>query len=176
MRSSEGKHDDYTNQLTKLKNNAIIDPGLTLEGIKQSNNIFDEIKKINFDCVYVSDLLRSRETISYALSKNLYKDNVYVLPCSHELSYNDINCENTSLFSLDFNNKMTTNIDKTLNIINNSLIWYYYIIFNSHLKKRDNVNNCMKTSMISQCLNIYNQEEEKKATAKANEYDQYYGR
>jgi broad specificity phosphatase PhoE len=135
------------------------DPDLNENGKNQAINASSQIEKIKFNMAFVSDLKRSRQTMSIILEKTNYKDTVYVLPCSHELKYTDNpnGCDadktiiQTSSHKMDIKNRQTTMLvkDQTFN-----LSWNDYDTFYKSNPRKTN-EECINFNIIGEALRIY---------------------
>ena len=65
---------------------------ITQDGIEQALVLADKLKDIHFDMLFVSDLIRSKKTMQYAMSKNEYAKNLRLLEDSRikEKSYGEL--------------------------------------------------------------------------------------
>jgi hypothetical protein len=179
IRHGEGFHNTVKglSKIMKLSSK-YVDSKLTNIGITQAINAAPTLNEINFDYLFVSDLLRTRETLQQILLTNKYKKNIkkiFVLPCSHELDYVKSGlCDESQKFSMIENeNKMSCKIisntcnDKidpilccNLDLLTNNNIelnWKYYRQF--YKDSTRNVYNknrfhCKNTSVISMSLFI----------------------
>jgi broad specificity phosphatase PhoE len=186
IRHAQGYHNltysllDKTIKKTKLffnltENNELKDPQLTDNGIIQAKDCgaflynYININKLNINkfLCFCSILYRTRQTIKYILTKcKLNLDNIYILPCNHELSdiYNEKNdvkygrCINKSeqelyecnTLSIDNDNDNYNDIDIDNDIdnyndnynIKKNINWNYFINF------KENNDMCTNTNMI----------------------------
>jgi broad specificity phosphatase PhoE len=132
----------------------IKDPNITKTGKKQSQEIGNKLNHIAFDYFFVSDLKRTKETL-----KNMFKninDNIFVLPCSHELQYvNNGNSDGHQLITSLTNENKTTHKYNDKN--NDFLIWDYYYDFYEGVRGENIIFKkckCRETNMISLSLFI----------------------
>jgi len=164
---------------------SLVDAPLTELGKKQAENAGLALKNIVFNYLFVSDLKRTRETLSNILinikkanvgdakiKKAYTRDDVFVLPCSHELKYNkNGGCDsNQKLFntkvtdenktSCKINTLDTYNCNNIYRFTEKSLSvnWEYYNEFYNGQMRDDNLstqnNNCANINMISMIFYI----------------------
>jgi len=96
------RHGEATHN--KATVNIYRDTNLTKDGINQAVSVtsfFNSFNKIDY--FFSSSLIRTRETIEHiirGLNKNIYNNKkIIVLPCSHELYYNEAgNCDENASF------------------------------------------------------------------------------
>jgi broad specificity phosphatase PhoE len=170
---------------TKLSpSQSLVDASLTDLGKTQAENAGLALKNVVFNYLFVSDLKRTRETLSTILI-NIKKANitqkkiaayarndVYVLPCSHELKYNKSgDCDGSQkLFNIKIadENKTSCKINTLdTNNCNNiyrftekslSINWKYYKEFYNEQMRNDDLsahnNNCANINMISMIFYI----------------------
>lgn len=152
VRHGEGYHNTLSFLDKIIYFNDIKDPSITKTGKKQSQNVGNRLENINFDYFFVSDLKRTKETLKH-MFKNI-SDDIYVLPCSHELQYvnNGKSDGHQYLASLTKENQTAHEYDD-----DDSLVWDYYHDFYDGIRG-DNILNkkckCRDTTMISMCLFI----------------------
>lgn len=139
-------------QLTEIGKLQSINCGKFLNRFLNDNNI--EKNKFIFFC---SILLRTRETINNILDQiEQFKSSkdIYVLPCSQEISFVKGNEKNNITYGKcndNINNRILYQCDYVFskNNFNRNIIWKYYTEF-----KNEN-NNCNDTNMIYQTYIIY---------------------
>ena len=164
IRHAQGFHNLNNTILKKIdsisKQNILRDPQLTLIGNEQAkrtgqfllNNIPDITKKTLYFC---SILLRTRETISNILSElNIVNQNIYVLPCSHEISnfklpesfiINNGKCINKVCNRLVYKCDMISSKNGV-----HKFIWDYF----SKIKNNKD-NKCSQTNMVYESYLMY---------------------
>lgn len=152
IRHSEGHHNTLSLYEKIIYFNDLKDPTITKIGKKQSKHVGNALKNIRFDYYFVSDLKRTKQTLNN-MFKNI-NDDVYVLPCSHELQYvNNGNSDGHQYFaSLTKENQTGHDYDD-----DDSLVWDYYHEFYDGVRGDDVlIKNCRcrDTNMISMCLFI----------------------
>jgi broad specificity phosphatase PhoE len=179
MRHAEGTHNIVTT-LGKLGNTHLLDPHLTSNGIQQAMTAGEKFsKEIKFDYLFASKLHRTRETLvnfmkgtkPVAITTQPFKNTtqlpeIIILPCSHELAYNDMlgsNCDNPIYkfgpTALAYENNSKCEKEKkdntcttiTLDNITYPINWEHYT-----------QSDCTKTNMITQCIEIIKKLESKK--------------
>jgi broad specificity phosphatase PhoE len=155
VRHSEGYHNTLSLLDKIIYFNDIKDPSITNIGKSQSYNIGEKMKNINFDYYFVSDLKRTKETLNHMFTN--IDNNIFVLPCSHELQYfnNGASDGHQHLASLTKENQTAHKCSE--HNCNDSLVWDYYHDFYDGVRG-DNILmkkcKCRDTNMISMCLFI----------------------
>jgi len=114
VRHAEGEHNpkknkykSWINRLTSILGiSSLIDPPLSVRGIKQAKSAGNILREIKFNHVFTSELRRTRETAHYILSNSVLSNSVlsnsvlsnsvlpvnhviYPIPCIHEISKYD---------------------------------------------------------------------------------------
>lgn len=183
IRHGDGIHNKAKAEGKKgLINPSLLDAELTLEGKNQAKQagIFLKsfLQNTSIDNLFASDLKRTIQTLEGVLSQGIIltnpKQNVVILPCSHELDKIGTNCDKNQLNILSYENKMNceTNLpcnptskttDYCSSIIKSAtdgslcLNWNFYNLFYDG-KSRSNMAfgskrfHCRDTSMLSMGL------------------------
>jgi hypothetical protein len=168
VRHGQGYH-NIKGTINKILNNTIVDPELTDVGINQAilagtflNGYIKTYYKNPNIKFGASHLIRTQQTIGFMMTQFNRNDTIYIIPCIHELIYNNNgNCDNSLLNKLPINsNKPKCNYN-TLNTtcynlkittnnmnINININWDYYIKF----YKLNNT--CENTNIINEILII----------------------
>ena len=164
IRHAQGFHNLNNTIIKKLdsikKKYILKDPQLTLIGNEQAKRtgqfLLNNIPNITIKTLYMcSILLRTRETISNILSElNIFNQDIYVLPCSHEISNFKLP-ENFIINSGKCINKVSNRFVYKCDVITSKngvhrFIWDYF----SKIKK-DNDNKCSQTNMVYEAYLLY---------------------
>jgi hypothetical protein len=116
-----------------------------------------ENKNINKIYFMASPLVRTQQTIGIIMNNININNNIYIVPCTHELNTHNSKCY-TSLLELipvPSNTPLCRNGDNGCDILrlypgNIKLVWKYYEAFYNSNKK------CKDTNMITEIIKIYN--------------------
>lgn len=181
-RHGEGEHNKATKVGKFFNPNKYIDANLTTDGIAQAKEASSFLSEINFDLAFVSDLKRTRQTLSTIMQGDIKEEvkktnfsninQIYVLPCSHELDFDKSgSCDGKQKYTIFENeNKMNSDYIKCITnsnleyckILDAELNWNIYKIFYNNKSRGisnyndENKKHCRDTSMISMSLMIYN--------------------
>ena len=170
------RHGDGTHNKAKIRgtNEKITDPSLTKIGEEQCIQAGRKLcdLQVNFNFLFVSELVRTRQTLYKILQGGIIfspfyhqLNKVIVLPCSRELVYNSKNCDvdevTTQENDMLCNPIITENPDychflppvDNINANNLTIDWSHYINFHRVQNIRRSA-NCKKTEMISQAIKI----------------------
>jgi len=152
VRHGEGYHNTLSITEKIIYFNDMKDPSITGPGELQSHNIGKKMKNINFDYYFVSDLKRTKETLKCMFTN--INNNIFVLPCSHELQYFNNGASDGHQYFASLTKENQTE-HKCQN--DDSLVWDYYHDFYDGVRG-DNILikkcKCRDTNMISMCLFI----------------------
>jgi broad specificity phosphatase PhoE len=160
------RHGDGTHNRAKIRetNEKIIDPSLTEIGIEQCIETGRKLADLNFNFLFVSELVRTRQSLYYILKGGInFKpidekfNKVIVLPCSRELVYDsdscDVNQATTQENEMLCNPLESDNPDYCTKLGDLTIDWSYYLKFHGDQIIRRSA-NCKDTEMISEAIKI----------------------
>jgi bisphosphoglycerate-dependent phosphoglycerate mutase len=125
-------------------------------------NYYLETNKLNINFLFASDLQRTQYTIGNIIQHidpprlELDDNDIYILPCSHEIVGKKGNCDNAGDFTSNENKASKTGV---VEIDGKKINWNYYDSNFSRIKGGIKSEKCRNTNMFSQMIIMVNSTE-----------------